>query len=61
MSVERPIRVLSLPIRVLSLAVVRLKASGCCAQVDWFLWEEGERKAIEGELPPHHRTRTTFY
>jgi len=30
-------------------------------QVDWFLWEEGERKAIAGELPPHHRTRTTFY
>ena len=31
------------------------------AQVDWFLWEEGERLALAGELAPHHRTRTSFY
>ena len=31
------------------------------AQVDWFLWEEGERLAAAGRLAPHHRTRTTFY
>eukprot|EP00293_Proteomonas_sulcata_P008609 CAMPEP_0184293150 /NCGR_PEP_ID=MMETSP1049-20130417/4696_1 /TAXON_ID=77928 /ORGANISM="Proteomonas sulcata, Strain CCMP704" /LENGTH=367 /DNA_ID=CAMNT_0026601083 /DNA_START=249 /DNA_END=1354 /DNA_ORIENTATION=- len=30
-------------------------------QVDWFLWEEGEKKAIANQLPPHHRTITTFY
>ncbi|KAJ1484617.1 hypothetical protein T484DRAFT_1894016 [Baffinella frigidus] len=30
-------------------------------QVDWFLWEEGERLALAGKLAPHHRTRTSFY
>jgi len=30
-------------------------------QVDWFLWEEGERLALAGALAPHHRTRTSFY
>ncbi len=30
-------------------------------QVDWRLWQEGERRALAGDLPPHHRTHTTFY
>lgn len=28
-------------------------------QLDWFLWERGERE--RATAPPHHRTRTTFY
>lgn len=28
-------------------------------QLDWFLWERGERE--RDTAPPHHRTRTTFY
>ncbi len=28
-------------------------------QLDWFLWEQGERQRTKG--PPHHRTVTTFY
>ena len=30
-------------------------------KIDWFLWEEGEKKDRAGALPPHHRTRTVFY
>ena len=30
-------------------------------KIDWYLWEEGERKDRAGVLPPHHRTLTTFY
>ena len=29
------------------------------AQVDWLLWQRGER--TKEELPPHHRTLTVFY
>ena len=28
-------------------------------QLDWWLWEEGERQ--RKSHPPHHRTRTLFY
>ena len=28
-------------------------------EVDWLLWQEGER--VKEELPPHHRTQTIFY
>jgi hypothetical protein len=28
-------------------------------QLDWFLWEKGERQREHS--PPHHRTITTFY
>ncbi|CAL5226824.1 g9687 [Coccomyxa viridis] len=28
-------------------------------QLDWFLWEQGERQRTNS--PPHHRTVTTFY
>lgn len=30
-----------------------------CVQLDWWLWERGER--ARDRAPPHHRTRTTFY
>jgi len=30
-------------------------------QIDWYLWEEGEKKAASGLLPPHHRTLTVYY
>eukprot|EP00285_Hemiselmis_virescens_P008164 CAMPEP_0173399980 /NCGR_PEP_ID=MMETSP1356-20130122/46544_1 /TAXON_ID=77927 ORGANISM="Hemiselmis virescens, Strain PCC157" /NCGR_SAMPLE_ID=MMETSP1356 /ASSEMBLY_ACC=CAM_ASM_000847 /LENGTH=329 /DNA_ID=CAMNT_0014359811 /DNA_START=147 /DNA_END=1136 /DNA_ORIENTATION=+ len=30
-------------------------------QVDWYLWQEGEAKALAGLLPPHHRTLTVYY
>eukprot|EP00284_Hemiselmis_tepida_P002859 CAMPEP_0174946156 /NCGR_PEP_ID=MMETSP1355-20121228/83386_1 /TAXON_ID=464990 /ORGANISM="Hemiselmis tepida, Strain CCMP443" /LENGTH=338 /DNA_ID=CAMNT_0016193565 /DNA_START=202 /DNA_END=1218 /DNA_ORIENTATION=- len=30
-------------------------------QVDWYLWQEGEKKAAAGLLPPHHRTLTVYY
>ena len=29
------------------------------AQVDWLLWQRGER--TKEDLPPHHRTLTVFY
>ena len=28
-------------------------------QLDWYLWEQGERQRMNG--PPHHRTITHFY
>ena len=28
-------------------------------QLDWFLWEQGERQRMTS--PPHHRTVTSFY
>ncbi len=28
-------------------------------EVDWLLWQDGERR--KDELPPHHRTLTCFY
>lgn len=28
-------------------------------QVDWYLWERGEK--LKDEIPPHHRTLTKFY
>ena len=28
-------------------------------QLDWWLWEEGEK--MRKEHPPHHRTHTIFY
>jgi hypothetical protein len=28
-------------------------------EVDWLLWQEGERR--KDEIPPHHRTLTVFY
>lgn len=28
-------------------------------ELDWLLWQMGERR--KDDLPPHHRTRTTFY
>jgi hypothetical protein len=29
--------------------------------VDWYLWQIGERMQMQGELEPHHRTRTIYY
>lgn len=41
----------------------RSKRDGCpvphSVQLDWYLWERGERE--RETAPPHHRTRTTFY
>jgi hypothetical protein len=30
-------------------------------QLDWLLWERGEKLMKAGEILPHHRTLTTFY
>ncbi|KAL7579725.1 hypothetical protein ACA910_021868 [Epithemia clementina (nom. ined.)] len=30
-------------------------------QVDWYLWQVGERMDSLGELKPHHRVRTIYY
>jgi hypothetical protein len=30
-------------------------------EVDWLLWQEGERRNASGEIPTHHRTLTCFY
>ena len=30
-------------------------------QVDWYLWQVGERMDGSGELKPHHRVRTIYY
>ena len=30
-------------------------------QVDWYLWQVGEKLDGAGELKPHHRVRTIFY
>ncbi len=30
-------------------------------EVDWLLWQEGERRNALGDIPPHHRTLTCFY
>jgi hypothetical protein len=30
-------------------------------QLDWVLWNAGERLQQQGKLSPHHRTRSTFY
>ena len=30
-------------------------------QVDWYLWQVGERMDGAGELKPHHRVRTIYY
>ena len=47
-------------------AVERLRAcSGLSSlssvQLDWVLWNAGERLQQQGKLSPHHRTRSTFY
>ena len=30
-------------------------------EVDWLLWQLGEKSNAVGDIPPHHRTRTCFY
>ena len=30
-------------------------------EVDWLLWQEGEKRNAAGEIPTHHRTLTCFY
>jgi len=30
-------------------------------QLDWLLWEAGEKLMKEGKINPHHRTITTYY
>jgi len=30
-------------------------------QVDWYLWQVGEKMEGAGELKPHHRVRTVYY
>jgi Potential Queuosine, Q, salvage protein family len=35
--------------------------SWTAVQVDWYLWQVGERMDSQGELQPHHRVRTIYY
>lgn len=42
----------------------KLKSKGVeieAFQLDWLLWERGEKLMKLGEIVPHHRTLTTFY
>ena len=30
-------------------------------EIDWYLWERGEKLELEGGCGKHHKTRTIFY